>query len=64
MPKTIYFRSVELVTRVPKVSSELNIIGVQTYLTHPQIFTRKQKSRKGKCNKKNVHRLHAMYRYN
>jgi len=52
MPTTIYFRIAELVARVPKVSSALNVIGAQTYPTHRQIFIRKQKSMKGKRNKK------------
>ena len=64
MPTTIYCRIAELVARVPKVSSELNVTGVQTCLTHRQIFITKQKSMKGMCKKKNVHRLHVIYRHN
>ena len=52
MPTTIYCRTAEIVARVPKVSAELNVTGVQTRLTHRQIFVTKQKSMIGKCNKK------------
>ena len=38
---TVYFRIVELVVLVPKVSTELNVTGMQTYLTHRQIFYKK-----------------------
>jgi hypothetical protein len=60
----IYFRIAQLVARVPKVSSEFNVTGVQNVPDEPPDLYTKTEVTERQAQQKDAHRLHVMDRHN